>query len=237
VLQLDPNSGMAYAQLALISAVYDWDWTAAVARIQRALALDSRDPGVLVTAGIIHLALGRLDEAAAFLNAASALDPLGAVAHGALGTIHHRSGRLAQAEAEFRRVLDISPTFLWGHWSLGTVLLSAGRLDAALSHMHLASPDFGGDVGLACVYHAMQRHAESDAALARATKEFADRWAYGIAEVHAYRGDLDQAFTWLDRAYRQKDVVLYRMKGEPLLKNLDADARYQAFLEKMQLPG
>jgi len=235
VLKLDPNSGMAYAQQALISAVHDWDWTAAAERIQRALALDPRDPGILVTAGIIHVALGRLDEAAIFLNAASALDPLGAVAHGALGTIHHRSGRLAQAEAEFRRVLDISPTYLWGHWSLGTVLLSAGRLDAALSHMHRASPDYGGDVGLACVYHAMRRNAESDAALARAKEEFAERWAYGIAQVHAYRGDMDQAFTWLDRAYRQKDVVLYRIKGEPLLKNLEADARYRPFLEKMQL--
>jgi TolB-like protein/Tfp pilus assembly protein PilF len=235
VLTLDPNCGMAYAQLALISAVYDWDWAAAEARIQRALALDPRDPGNLVTAGIIHMALGRLDEAAASFNAASALDPLGAVAHGALGTIHHRSGKLAQAEAEFRKVLDISPTYLWGHWSLGTVLLAAGRLDAALSHMHQASRECGGDLGLACVYHAMQRNAESDAALARATKEFADRWAYGIAEVHAYRGDMDQAFTWLDRAYRQKDVVLYRMKGEPLLRNLEADPRYRAFLEKMQL--
>ena len=79
VLKLDPISGMAYAQLALIHAVYDWDWAAAVGKVQRALALDPRDPGILVTAGIIHLALGRLDEAAAFFNAASALDPLGAV--------------------------------------------------------------------------------------------------------------------------------------------------------------
>jgi tetratricopeptide (TPR) repeat protein len=236
VLRLDSMSGMAYSQLALISAVHDWDWAAAIAKIQRALALDPRDPGILVTAGIIHLALGRLDEATTFLNTASALDPLGAIAHGALGTVHFRSGRLAQAEAEFRRALEISPTFLWGHWSLGTVLLSAGRLDSALAQMQHARPDGGADVGLACVYHSMKQHAESDAALARATEEFAERWAYGIAEVHAYRGDLDQAFTWLDRAYRQKDVVLYQMKGDPLLKNLEPDPRYAAFLRKMQLP-
>ena len=98
-------------------------------------------------------------------------------------------------------------------------MLAAGRLDAAL--VAYASGESGiaaATSGLACVYHAMQRNAESDAALARATKEFAERWAYGIAEVHAYRGDIDQAFTWLDRAYRQKDVVLYRMKGDPLLQ-------------------
>ena len=236
VLKLDPTSGMAHAQLALIHAIYDWDWAAAVDKVQRALALDPRDPGILVTAGIIHIGLDRLDEAAGFFNAASAVDPLGPVSHGGLGTICYRNGRLAEAEAEFRRALEISPTYLWAHWSLGTVLLTAGRLDAALSQMQLATPDCAGDLGLALVYHAMKRKAESDAALARATKAYAQQCAYGIAEVHAYRGEIDQAFAWLDQAHRQKDVALYRVKGDPLLRNLEPDTRYKTFLRKMKLP-
>jgi TolB-like protein/Tfp pilus assembly protein PilF len=236
VLELDPSSSMAYAQLALIHAAYDWDWAAAVDKAQRALALDSRDPGILVTAGIIQLALGRLDPAASFFNAASALDPLGAISHGELGTIFYRSGRLAEAEAEFRKALEISPTFLWAHWSLGVVLLTAGRLDAALSQMQQATPECGGDAGLALVYHSMKRQAESDAALARITSANAGCAAYAIAQVHAYRGEMDQAFTWLDRAYRQKDVMLYRIKGDPLLRSLEPDARHREFLRKMNLP-
>jgi TolB-like protein/Tfp pilus assembly protein PilF len=236
VLKLDPSSSMAYAQLAFIHAVYDWDWAAAVDKVKRALALDSRDPGILVTAGIIQLGLGRLDQAASFFNAASALDPLGAVSHGALGTIFYRNGSLAEAEAEFRKALAISPTYLWARWSLGAVLLTAGRLDAALSQMQQATPDCGGDAGLALVYHSMKRQAESDAALARTTQVYAGRSAYAIAEVHAYRGEIDQAFTWLERAYRQKDAALYRIKGDPLLKNLEPDARYRKFLRKMNLP-
>ena len=82
----------------------------------------------------------------------------------------------------------------------------------------------------------MKRNTCSDSALARATKSHAGGWAYGIAEVHAYRGEIDQAFNWLDRAYRQKDVVLYRLKGDPLLRNLEPDARYAKFLRKMNLP-
>ena len=81
----------------------------------------------------------------------------------------------------------------------------------------------------------MKRRAESDAALARATTAHAHRWAYGIAEVHAYRGEIDRAFAWLDRAYRQKDVMLCRVKGDPLLRNLEPDARYKTFLRKMKL--
>ncbi len=234
VLKLHSTSGMAHAQLALIHSIYDWDWAAAVGKVQRALALDPRDPGILVTAGIIHLGLDRLDEAAGFFNAASVLDPLGAVSHGELGAICYRTRRLAEAEAEFRRALEISPTYLWAHWALGAVLLTAGKLDAALSQMQQASPDCA-DLGLALVYHAMKRKAESDAALARAAEAYAQRWAYGIAQVHAYRGEIDRAFAWLDRAYRQKDVMLYRVKGDPLLRNLEPDARFRTFLRKMRL--
>jgi len=235
VLEIDASSAVAHTHLASIHAIFDWDWAAAVDKIRRALALAPRDPGILVAAGFIYLALHRLDEAARFFNAASALDPLGAASHSGLGTVCYRTGRLAHAEAEFRRALEISPTFLWAHWALGTVLLAAGKLDAALLQMQQAGPEGGGDAGLAIVHHAMGRSHESDAALARATRAYQERWAYGIAEAHAYRGEIDHAFTWLERAFQQKDVALYRIKGDPLLSNLEADPRYQAFLRRMRL--
>ena len=236
VLKLDPTSGMAHAQLAVIHAIYDWDWDAAVGKVQRALGLDPRDPGILVSAGIIHLSLDRMDEATAFFNAASALDPLGPISQAGLGTISYRIGRIAEAEARLRTAIEISPTFLWAHWTLGTVLLTAGKLEAALAQMQQATSDGGGDAGLALVYHAMNRGTESDAALIRATNAYAEHWAYVVAQVHAYRGEIDEAFVWLDRAYRQKDVALYRVKGDPLLRNLEADGRYKVFLRTMKLP-
>jgi TolB-like protein len=236
VLELHPTSGIAHAQLALIHAIHDWDWDAALGMARRALALDPRDPGILVTAGIIHLSLDRLDDASAFFSAASALDPLGAITHVGLGTISLRRGRIAEAEARFRTAIQISPTFLWAHWSLGTALLAAGKLEAALTQMQQATAEGGGYAGLALVYHAMNRSTESDAALARATHAHADHWAYVLAEVHAYRGEIDQAFAWLDRAYRQKDVALYRVKCDPLLRSLETDGRFKALLRQMKLP-
>ena len=237
VLKLHPTSGMAHGQLALIHSIYDWDWAAAVGKIQRALAPDARDPGILVTAAIIHLSLDRLDEAAAFYNAALALDPLGAISHAGLGTISYRMGRIPEAEARLRSAIEVSPTFLWAHWTLGSVLLTAGKLDAGLAQMQQATSDGGADAGIALVYHAMKRKAESDAALVRATNTYAGHSAYVLAQVHAYRGEFEQALAWLDRAYRQKDVALYRVKGDPLLRNLEPDPRYKAFLRKMNLPG
>jgi hypothetical protein len=58
-----------------------------------------------------------------------------------------------------------------------------------------------------------------------------------IAYVHAYRGENEQAFDWLERAYRQKDTGLPYIKEYPLLlKRIEGDPRYKAFLHKMNLP-
>ena len=41
---------------------------------------------------------------------------------------------------------------------------------------------------------------------------------------------------WLERAYKFRDEDLYWIKDDPLLKNLESDPRYKAFLRKMNLP-
>jgi serine/threonine protein kinase len=38
------------------------------------------------------------------------------------------------------------------------------------------------------------------------------------------------------RAYSQRDGGFIAMKGDPLLRNLEGDPRYAAFLKKMRLP-
>jgi hypothetical protein len=86
------------------------------------------------------------------------------------------------------------------------------------------------------IYHALGKKAGSDAALAALLKDHADEDAFEIANVYAFRGQPDQAMHWLDRAYAQKDASLLYIKVEMPLKSLEGDARYKAFLRKMNLP-
>jgi hypothetical protein len=53
-----------------------------------------------------------------------------------------------------------------------------------------------------------------------------------VSKVHAYRTEPDQAFAWLGRAYDQKDPALYQIKCDPLLRDLEPDPRYKAFMRK-----
>ena len=86
-----------------------------------------------------------------------------------------------------------------------------------------------------CVYWALGRRSESDAALAALERGFADRRAYEIAAGHACRGEVDAGFTWLDRAYQQSKGSLGLLRSDALLRNLRGDPRFDALLRKAKL--
>lgn len=60
--------------------------------------------------------------------------------------------------------------------------------------------------------------------------------AFQVAEVYAFRGEVEKAFAWLDRAYAQPDGGFAAFKGDPLLGTLEADPRHKSFLEKLRSP-
>jgi TolB-like protein/Flp pilus assembly protein TadD len=237
-LSLDPKSSIAYQTLTMVHLYFDWDWAAAERDAKESLRLNARDPGAMGNLGDVYRALGRWDESAHQYETAISSDPLDPVWHSHLGAVWLATGRLREAEAEKRKVLQISPAYGGGHFLLGQVLLTQGRLEAALAEMQLESGEERG-FGLAVVHYLMGRRAESDAALAKLIQEHGHDVAYSIAQVYGYRRELDQAFTWLDRAYRQKDSDLWSIKlnqVDPLLTNFAHDPRFAAFLRKMNLP-
>ncbi len=235
-LELDPKSSLAQGNLGEVNLVYDWDWEAAERHANEALRLKSRNHFALGLLGMVYEALGKWEESARLFQTALTVDPLFPAWHFQLANVRYAKGRVLEAEVEQRKTLQISPTLGGGHLALGTTLLARGKSEAALSEIQQEQPDSGRYAGLAIVYHAMGRRAESEAALAQEVKEHAKDNAKGIADAYAYRGELDQAFAWLERAYSQKDSALYLIKSDPYFKSLQEDARYKAFLRKMNLP-
>jgi len=90
--------------------------------------------------------------------------------------------------------------------------------------------------GLAVAYYALGKKKEADLALAEYIEKFQDVGAFQVAEIYAYRGEANQAFDWLELAYKQRDGGLSVIKGDPLLRSIEKDPRYRPFLQKMNLP-
>jgi len=75
--------------------------------------------------------------------------------------------------------------------------------------------------------------AESDAALRELIEKTGEGNAYQIAEVHAARGEQDAAFEWLERMRAQRDPGAIEVAVSPILRSLESDQRWPAFLEKI----
>jgi len=234
-LALDANLAEAHAALGRIKLTYDRDWAGADASFQRALALE---PGNATARSAASLAstLGRFEEALALNRRAVELDPLSAVASSNRGLQAYDSGRLEEAAAAFKKTLELNPERPAAHTFLGQVYLAQAHPQEALAEMELEPEPFWRLYGQALAYHALGRKKESDAALAELIAKYRAEAAYQVAEVYAFRGEADRAFEWLERAYAQRDGGLAQMKSDPLLKSLERDPRYAAFLKKMRLP-
>jgi tetratricopeptide (TPR) repeat protein len=236
-IRLEPTSGIAHAWHGWIHMAYDLEWASANSDMQEALRLAPHDPEVGLCAARLAMTLGHWDDAIRLLSSAIAHDPLFAALHNSASEIYLQTHRLADAEAAERRVLEISPTYASAPYNLAKVLLAEGRPADALTVIMTRQQDNSDrPTALAVIYHALGRKVDSDTQLADLIRRYQNDDAIEVADVFASRGELDDAFRWIDRAYSQRDAGIYFIKVDPLLKNLETDPRYKAFLRKMNLP-
>lgn len=235
-LAIDPRLAAGHAAMGWIHTFYDWDWAAADEAFQRALALAPNDALVLRSSGSVARTLGHWDESIALRRQAVARDPLQASGYQSLAISLMYAGRLDEAEDAVRQASELKADQPGVHYVLAVIALQRGEAKAALAAMDMERSELWRLVGFPLVYHALGRQDDSDAALAELEARHAGDGAYQIAQAHAFRGERDPAFSWLERAHAQRDSGLTQIKGDPLLAGLEGDPRHAAFLEKMNLP-
>jgi tetratricopeptide (TPR) repeat protein len=235
-LQISPNLADAHAALAWIQRTHDWDWAAAETSISRALELAPENANIIRQTGVLKATLGRFDEAIRLLLKAINLDPLNVAAYNNLSLTYLETGQFEEAIKASRKVLELSPQAPVEHNAISRAYLMQGKPEAAFDEIQ-HEPDPGWKLaGLTLIYHALGEKKEADASLNELIEKYQSDSAFQIAEAYAFRGETDKAFEWLQRAYVQRDGGLSEMKGNPLLRNIKSDPRYNAFLKKMKLP-
>ena len=120
---------------------------------------------------------------------------------------------------------------------LAAALLLQGKKSEALEAVEQEPDDCWRLEIAAVVYWELDRKPESDAALSRLQTQCPQNVSYNIAEAHAFRGEVDAACAWLQRAYREQDTGMMMIRVDPLLRNLHRDPRYLALVAKMKLDG
>jgi TolB-like protein/Tfp pilus assembly protein PilF len=234
---LAPDLPEVHAQRAWLFYVISMDWKRAHGSIERALSLDPKNPVVLRIAGVIAKAVGHHEESANFFRRMLELDPLSPLGHQNLGHVLGLAGKHEEAIAFLRRTLELSPHSAGTGAMLAYSLLALDQKEEALAEARADAHEIFRLYGVSLVLWRMGRKEESDQKL----KDLIERWsgvaAAQIAELHALHGDLDGAFTWIDRAIEARDGGIMEGGGMPQYSVLHSDPRWAAFRKRMNYDG
>lgn len=234
-IALDPSLWQAHAAYQRIYDIFDWNFEAALKECRKRYELDptaASNPKDL--ASMLFRLRGDSEEVRDLFRKALDLDPASPALFDTLSFYYYWTGRFADAESAVRKAIDLRPGR--GQELLGMVLLARGEKENALIEIQREPDEQSRLDGLAYVYHAMGREKEASAALADLERLYSAESPFEMARLYAYRGELDKAFLWLDRAYVQRDDGFRYLNRDSLFANLRGDPRYAALLHKLKVP-
>ena len=236
-LMLDPDLAAAHEARGYIVLSADFDWTGSQAEYQRAIHLAPNDGPSLFGMGQLVATLGHPDQAVALTRRALATDPLNAAWYHWLA--HYLSGLdlLDEAAAASDKAIELQPAAASYHEWLTVIEVLRGNAKAALAAAQ-AEPASGGwqGIALALARQIGPDHAAANAALKYLIDTRASEASFQVAEVYALRGDPDQMFAWLDRAWANRDAGVANLLFDPFILRYQHDPRFVAFCRKVGLP-
>jgi tetratricopeptide (TPR) repeat protein len=234
-LRLAPDLAEGHIALGVVLEGHDWKWPEAEASFRRALELAPGNADALRAAAGLARILGRVNEASELIHKAITLDPLSAWTHRQAAMIAIMGRRFDDAAASFQVALDLAPNAGLNQGFLAITQLLQGRAQEGLTLAEAESHGVFRNLAFAMIHHALGHPAESDVALQAIIDEFAWTAAYQVAEAYAYRGEVEKAFEWLERAYVQRDPGVMYTATDVFLRPLHGDPRWQPFLHRMNL--
>ncbi len=200
-LELDNTLAEAHASLGYVKLVFDWDWPGAEGEFRRALELNPSLPGAHAGYARYLMTLRRTEECLQELQRAKALDPLFQQSHGGLPMYLLYARRYEEAIEAARKVADDA------HLALSYAEL--GRRDEAVAAADRAIESTRQPVALtfvAAAYELAGKKNKARAVLDGVEQQARRRYVCGfsVACVYAVLGDKEQAFAWLEKAYRDR---------------------------------
>lgn len=236
-LEFDEQLAEAHLSQAMLLMNFQWDWPGAKQAIDRARHLAPGNARVILQAGNLASATGQFEEAVRLLTLAVSTDPLNTTGHIWLALSHMYLEQFEKAKIVLRQALDLNPQRVVANMILGRIHLLEGDAAAAHEQMQLEPAGFWRDYGLTLSQYALGYDAAADSGFESLVGKYAHEGPFQIAEIYAFRSDIDNAFQWLDTARENQDNGLTELLGSPFLSSLRSDARWDALTSKMAYPS
>ena len=238
-LQIDPDLAEAHATLGYIRH-YDWQWAASEREFVRAIRLNPNSPLAHIWYANLLVSRRRFDEALREVQLAHDLDPLSLAVNTNLGWTLGYAGRHDEAAAQYRHALELDPDYVQAHMRLAGELARSRKFEQAIAGYRTAArlthDSTSSLAALAEVYAKAGRTTESRSLLERLLRGSPGRYVSpaAIAGVYEALGDVDAAFAWMGKAYRERSnhMAYLAVEEHPLIR---ADPRFEALMRRVGL--
>jgi len=239
-IELDDSISDAHNSLAVIYAVYDWNWSAAEKEFKKSIELDPTNALGYLNYAIILTNLKRFEEALVYARRAQKLDPLSSMINTWVAMILMFADQCEVAIEGLQQVIAKDPGFwqpqLWLCFtfiskSMFEEAVSAGEKAVELSGRASITKAF-----LACAYFLSGRTKRGKELLESLKEKSQSTYvpATFLAWIYSARNDNDEAFHWLQKATKEHDpwICWYGIGTDALRAD---DPRFEVLLKKIGL--
>jgi TolB-like protein len=241
-VEIDDTLAETHALIGMYRKELDYNWPEVRREMKRALELNPSSPTVRLRNALSGLMpLGRLKESVEELKIVIESDPLSLFNRWWLSIMYHLARDNNRAMEQARFMIEIDPAYYIGHWAHGMISLDMGMSGEALTELRKAA-ELSGNFPLMLGWLGMAlaragQNVEAETLLDRLSEISKAAYAppSSFAWIHLGLGNVDDAFTWMDRAVDARDPMMMPIKSYPFMDPLRPDPRFHALLRKMNL--
>jgi Tfp pilus assembly protein PilF len=241
-LALDDKLAEAHASLGQITAYYDYDFVTAEREYRRAIELNPNYAPAHQWLAEHLAATRRNDEALAEIRRALELDPMSVIMNRIYADILVDGRRFDEAIQQYHRALELEPNFPTSHYFLGRAYEAKGMYDEAVREYTNASalgtvlkeiPAKAHDIFKKSGWKAYVEFNLQQLVENAAERRFPP---FVVATFYAKVGRNDEAITWLERGYEERDFRMTLLSVAFEFDSLRSDPRFKELVRRMGLP-
>jgi TolB-like protein/Tfp pilus assembly protein PilF len=244
-LELDPHLAEAHNSRAFVAENYEWLWEVAEDEYKKAIELNPNYATAHQWYGEYLATIGRFEEGLEQLKQAEHLDPLSLIINSDLGLPYFFARQYDRAIEQWKKTVELDPNFWLAHYALALVYEQKGMYDEAIAESKRALNLFVDSpwvlAGLGHIYAVSGRREEAHQVLDELKERAKESYVspFDLAIICAGLDEREEAFSWLERAYEERNQWLTWLKVEPRLDCLSDDERFTDLVQRVGLeePG
>ena len=242
-LEIDDTLLEAHLALAKFRFYEEWDWAGARTEFKRAIEINPKSSEARYEYAWFLMAMGHFTEAIVEARYALQSDPFSYPTNFTLLYVYYHAREFNQAEAQWQQMNELGLINLKVYSFLARIYEQMGRYEDAVKACQKA---------LTLSDDPPEKVADIAAELERAYSESGPTgywmWRleklkgqyehdpYFTAQIYAQLGDKEQAFAWLEKAYKEHRGPMYLLKVNPCWDPLRNDPRFGDLMRRMNFP-